>query len=79
MVQVSAGTNLKVAYVDVSCRVLIDDADYKGTVDGRGYSYYGVSDKGVMVVVRPDGYVGTIAPLDGAAELDAYFGQFMKI
>jgi len=49
-------------------KVLIDDADYKGTVDGRGYSYYGVSDKGVMVVVRPDGYVGTIAPLDGAAE-----------
>jgi hypothetical protein len=29
------------------------------------------------VVVRPDGYVGTIAPLDNLAALDAYFAGFM--
>jgi len=59
-------------------KVLIDDTDVTGTVGGRGYSYYGVSDEGAIVVVRPDGYVGTIVPLDGVTEIDAYFAQFMK-
>ncbi|KAF8555667.1 hypothetical protein OG21DRAFT_1410564 [Imleria badia] len=60
-------------------KVLIDDTDVTGSVGGRGYSYYGIADEGAIVVVRPDGYVGTIAPLDGAAEIDEYFARFMKI
>jgi len=39
---------------------------------------YGISrSAGALVVVRPDGYVGTIAPLDELAALDAYFAGFM--
>ena len=60
-------------------RVLIDDMDFTGSVGGRGYSYYGVADEGAIVAVRPDGYVGTIAPLDGVTEIDTYFAQLMEI
>lgn len=79
MVQVSTRFNLGLAYLDVCCRVLIDDTDITGSVGGQGYSYYGVADEGAIVVVRPDGYVGTIAPLHGVAEINDYFAQFMKI
>ncbi|KAG9313144.1 putative monooxygenase [Chiua virens] len=60
-------------------KVLIDDTDVMGAVGGRGYSYYGVADEGAIVVVRPDGYVGMIAPLDGVPEIDDYFAAFMKV
>ena len=74
------GFELELTYLDVSCRVLIDDKDATGSVGGQGYSYYGVADEGAIVVVRPDGYVGTIAPLDsGISEIDEYFTRFMKI
>jgi phenol 2-monooxygenase (NADPH) len=33
--------------------------------------------RGVMVVVRPDQYVGNVLPLDGYGELGAFFGRFM--
>lgn len=62
----------------MSPRVLIDDIDVTGAVGGKGYSYYGVSDQGAVVIVRPDGYVGTIAPLDGVTQIDKYFASFMK-
>lgn len=71
--------DLGLAYPDVSRRVLIDDTDVTNNIGGRGYSYYGIADEGAIVVVRPDGYVGAITPLDGAAEIDEYFAQFMKI
>lgn len=58
--------------------MLIDDTDVTGTVGGRGYAYYGVADEGAIVVVRPDGYIGTIVPLDGVTEIDDYFARFMK-
>ncbi|KAG8221073.1 putative phenol hydroxylase [Butyriboletus roseoflavus] len=60
-------------------KALIDDTDVKGFVGGQGYSYYGVADEGAIVVVRPDGYVSAIAPLDGVAGIDAYFAQFMEV
>jgi phenol 2-monooxygenase len=60
-------------------RVFIDDTDASGSFGGGGYSYYGVGPEGALVVVRPDGYVGAIAPLDHAGGLDAYFASFMKI
>ncbi|KAG1848326.1 FAD binding domain-containing protein [Suillus subalutaceus] len=41
--------------------------------------YYGVGPEGALVAVRPDGYVGAIAPLDRVGGLDAYFASFMKI
>jgi phenol 2-monooxygenase len=59
-------------------RVLLDDTDVTGTRGGRIYERYGISrGAGALVVVRPDGYVGAIAPLDELAALDAYFAGFM--
>lgn len=58
-------------------RVFIDDIDVTGSFGGKGYSYYGVGDEGAIVAVRPDGYVGAIAPLDHVEDLDAYFTSFM--
>jgi len=60
-------------------KVLIDDTDATGSMGGKGYTYYGVCDEGAIVVVRPDGYVGTIAPLEGVIEIDNYFASFMKV
>ncbi|KAI0310571.1 FAD binding domain-containing protein [Amylostereum chailletii] len=60
-------------------KVLLDDADIAGRGGGL-YAAYGVSERdGAAVVVRPDGYVGTVVPLDeaGLAALDAYFAGFM--
>lgn len=43
------------------------------------YKNYGIGDEGAVVVVRPDGYVGTVVPLDGAMEeLNKYFGGFVR-
>ncbi|KAF8265527.1 FAD binding domain-containing protein [Lactarius quietus] len=50
-------------------KVLLDDTDVTGTRGGQIHERY--------VVVRPDGYVGTIAPLDRLTVLDDYFGRFM--
>ena len=59
-------------------RVLLDDTDVTGTRGGRIHERYGISrSAGALVVVRPDGYVGTIAPLDELAILDDYFAGFM--
>jgi phenol 2-monooxygenase len=38
------------------------------------YEIYGISkDGGIIAVVRPDGYVGMLAPLSGSALVEAYF------
>jgi phenol 2-monooxygenase len=59
-------------------RVLLDDTDVTGTRGGRIHERYGISrSAGALVVVRPDGYIGTVAPLDELAVLDAYFSGFM--
>ncbi|KAI9458436.1 FAD binding domain-containing protein [Lactarius psammicola] len=59
-------------------KVLLDDTDITGTRGGRIHERYGISrTAGAVVVVRPDGYVGTIAPVDQLTALDDYFGGFM--
>ncbi|KAG2051867.1 hypothetical protein BDR06DRAFT_990269 [Suillus hirtellus] len=60
-------------------KVFVDDTDPTGNFGGEGYSYFRVGSEGALVAVRPDGYVGAIAPLDRAEVLDAYFASFMKI
>ena len=59
-------------------RVLLDDADTQGKTGGGGYEKFGI-DPSVcaLVAVRPDGYVGMVAPLDRADALNAYFEKFM--
>ncbi|KAF8806894.1 hypothetical protein BYT27DRAFT_7233651 [Phlegmacium glaucopus] len=57
-------------------RVFIDDKDIKGVSGGDGYENYGIDKTGAIVIVRPDGYVGMIAPLDKINDIDVYFGSF---
>lgn len=60
-------------------RVFIDDVDTLGKIGGNGYEYYGIDKKeGAIVIVRPDGYVGTIAPFNGTEHLKNYFANFMS-
>ena len=60
-------------------RVLIDDKDLKGVSGGDAYKNYGIDNKiGAIVVVRPDGYVGMISPLENIGDMDMYFRSFAK-
>lgn len=73
------------AYTDVPARlrshwskVFIDDLSLHHGLGGKTYETYGISPGGAVVVVRPDGYVGMVAPLDGSSQyLDAYFSRFL--
>jgi phenol 2-monooxygenase len=43
------------------------------------YEVYGVSkDQGAVVVVRPDGYVGTISHLESYQTVEAYFKRTLR-
>ena len=52
--------------------------DVRGVDGGIAYSTFGISPSGAVVVVRPDGYVGTVASLDCVRAIDGYFAQFIS-
>jgi phenol 2-monooxygenase len=53
--------------------------DVTGTCGGHIHERYGIScSAGALIVVRPDGYVGTVVPLDELTALDTYFSGFMR-
>nr|VWO97643.1 Efflux pump FUB11 (Fusaric acid biosynthesis protein 11) [Ganoderma boninense] len=61
-------------------KALLDDEDMHGRSGGGGYAKFGIDEHvGAIVVVRPDGYIGTIAPLEpeGIAFLNSYFAGFL--
>ena len=59
---------------------MLDDTDMFGRAGGGGYETYGIDpSQGVIVVVRPDGYVGTVAPYESIVDLERYFGGFMHV
>ena len=61
--------------------VLVDDAGTTGKQGGDGYTNYGIDPlAGAVVVVRPDGHVGTVSPLseDGVEQLEAYLNGFLN-
>ncbi|KAI1782485.1 thioredoxin-like protein [Ganoderma leucocontextum] len=59
-------------------RALLDDKDKHGRSGGGGYAKYDIDEHaGAIVVVRPDGYVGTVAPLEDIAFLNSYFAAFL--
>jgi len=63
--------------VDTS-RVLLDDTDVTGTKGGGAYERFGIDTTDVtFVVVRPDGYVGMIAPSSALWDLHGYFASFL--
>lgn len=47
---------------------------YGMTKGENAYEIYGITkEEGAMVVVRPDGYIGTITPLTRPMDTEAYF------
>ena len=60
------------------CRVLLDDIDATRSKGGDAYERFGIDPKQItLVIVRPDGYVGTIVPSTAVADLETYFGSFL--
>ena len=58
-------------------KIFVDDMSYH---EGHGHAYegYGVDpERGCLVVVRPDGYVGWMGEIDDVGEAGRYFGGFM--
>jgi phenol 2-monooxygenase (NADPH) len=58
--------------------VFIDDVDVIGKQGGDAYANFGINPSGAIVIARPDGYVGMVAPFDKVDDLNAYFASFMK-
>ena len=59
-------------------RVFVDDVTIALDAGGKAYSTYGIDRRaGATVVVRPDGYVGLVAPLEDVGALNTYFASFM--
>ncbi|KAI0675863.1 FAD binding domain-containing protein [Trametes maxima] len=85
VLSISAAKKQDVNYTDLPplfrqhwSKVLLDDTDLYARVGGGGYEAYGIdAQRGAIVVIRPDGYVGVVAPLDGAKDVVAYFESFM--
>jgi len=83
---ISSGKKEKVDYTDLPevlrphwSHVLLDDTDMYARSGGGGYERYGVdSERGAIVVVRPDGYVGFVAPFENVKEVHDYFSMFLK-
>ncbi|KAI1791906.1 FAD binding domain-containing protein [Ganoderma leucocontextum] len=81
----SAATKDKVGFFDFPeffrwhwTKVLLDDKDMHERSGGGGYAKYGIDEHaGAIVVVRPDGYVGTVAFLEDMAFLNSYFAAFL--
>ncbi|KAH6673354.1 FAD binding domain protein [Halenospora varia] len=58
-------------------KVFVDDVSYHEG-DGKAYEGYGVDrERGCVVVVRPDGYVGWIGEAEDVSEMGKFFGGFM--
>jgi phenol 2-monooxygenase len=57
-------------------KIFVDDVSYH---EGHGkiYQEFGISADGCIIVVRPDQYVSYIGPLEDAATITSFFGNFM--
>jgi phenol 2-monooxygenase len=59
-------------------KVFMDDTGVAPRLGGgQLYESYGIGPGGCIAVVRPDGYVGTVVPLEGVDELDEWFAGFL--
>ncbi|KAF8670690.1 hypothetical protein AX14_005810 [Amanita brunnescens Koide BX004] len=59
-------------------KVFVDDKDIAGVHGGGAYAKFGINSAGVVVIVRPDGYVGMVAPFDQVDDIDLYFSSFLR-
>ena len=57
---------------------MLDTKDMTGRCGGGGYAAYGISPtEGAIVIVRPDGYVGTVVPFENLDDITQYFASFL--
>ncbi|KAG2103083.1 FAD binding domain-containing protein [Suillus discolor] len=85
IISIAAGHKDDVNFLDIPStlrthwsKVLIDDTDVTGRLGGGAYPRFGIDEKEItIVVVRPDGYVGMIAPSTELESMDKYFGSFL--
>ncbi|OAX36141.1 hypothetical protein K503DRAFT_793556 [Rhizopogon vinicolor AM-OR11-026] len=57
--------------------VLLDDTDVTRSLGGGAYKRFGIDPSSVtLVIIRPDGYVGMIAPASALEDVDSYFAAF---
>ena len=57
--------------------VLLDDSDVTRSLGGGAYKRFGIDPRTVtLVIIRPDGYVGMIAPASALEDVDSYFAAF---
>ncbi|CCM01337.1 uncharacterized protein FIBRA_03386 [Fibroporia radiculosa] len=58
-------------------KVFVDDMDMHRRSGGGGYAAYGIDTQaGAIVVVRPDGFVGMVAPFEHVGDVESYFSAF---
>jgi len=60
-------------------KVFVDQKEVRGNRGGDAYATFGIDPAGVVVIVRPDGYVGTVAPFDQVWDINRYFSKLIKI
>ncbi|KAJ6619953.1 FAD binding domain-containing protein [Mycena sp. CBHHK59/15] len=59
-------------------KILCDEKDVRGTQGGYAYAAFGIDPHaGALICVRPDGYVGMVAPLNEAAQVSEYLASFL--
>ncbi|KAJ7068706.1 FAD binding domain-containing protein [Mycena amicta] len=60
-------------------KVFCDEKHMRGTEGGEAYNTFGIDPEvGAIVCVRPDGYVGMVAPLSEPSTIETYFAGFME-
>ncbi|KAI6044134.1 FAD binding domain-containing protein [Pisolithus marmoratus] len=59
-------------------KVLLDDTDITGSKGGGAYEKFGISSELVtFVIIRPDGYVGMVAPATALDDVHEHFASFL--
>lgn len=83
IISVMAGSKMVVDYTDVPellrphwSKVFVDDVDFSGRTGGNAYQTYGIDSHGAVVIVRPDQFVGMVAPLNKVNHINQYFASF---
>lgn len=80
---IGVGSKWTVRYTDIPplfrshwSKVLIDDSDPYERSGGKAYASFGINPSGAIVIVRPDGYVGMVAPFTAVDDIEQYFDSF---
>ncbi|KAI0628051.1 FAD binding domain-containing protein [Trametes polyzona] len=85
LICISATSKTAVDYTDFPTafrshwsKILLDDKDILGREGGGGFDRFGIDRKsGAVVVVRPDGHVGFVAPCGRLDAVGEYFSAFL--